>query len=71
MSEELLSAVLEVESHTEETRSFMERVRRITRRRFTPEKKTRIVLDGFRHDVPVSDLCRSEGIRSTVFSVSQ
>lgn len=67
MSEESLSATLEAESHTEETRSFIKRVRRITRRKFTPEEKIRIVLEGFRHEVPIRDLCRREGIRPNVY----
>ena len=67
MSEELPGAILEAESHTEETRSFIKRVRRVTRRRFTPEEKIRIVLEGFRHEVPIRDLCRREGIRPNVY----
>ncbi len=67
MPEESLSATLEAESHTEETRSFIKRVRRITRRKFTPEEKIRIVLEGFRHEVPIRDLCRREGIRPNVY----
>jgi len=67
VSEESVSAVLEAESHTEETRSFIKQVRRITRRKFTPEEKIRIVLEGFRHEVPIRDLCRREGIRPNVY----
>ena len=67
MPEESLSAILEAESHTEETRSFIKRIRRITRRKFTPEEKIRIVLEGFRHEVPIRDLCRREGIRPNVY----
>jgi len=67
MSEESISATLEAESHSEETRSFIKRVRRITRRKFTPEEKIRIVLEGFRHEVPIRDLCRREGIRPDVY----
>ena len=67
MSEESLSAILEAESRTEETRSFIKQVRRITRRKFTPEEKIRIVLEGFRHEVPIRDLCRREGIRPNVY----
>ena len=63
MSEESLSAILEAESHTEETRGFIKQVRRITRRKFTAEEKIRIVLEGFRRDTPIRDLCRREGIR--------
>ena len=67
MNQESLSAILEAESHTEETRSFIKQVRRITRRKFTPEEKIRIVLEGFRHEVPIRDLCRREGIRPNVY----
>jgi transposase len=38
-------------------------IKRITRRKFTAEEKIRIVLEGFRRDTPVRDLCRREGIR--------
>jgi len=58
---------LEAESHTEETRSFIKQVRRITRRKFAPEEKIRIVLEGFRHEVPIRDSCRREGIRPNVY----
>jgi transposase len=39
------------------------RVRSITRRRYSPEEKIRIVLEGFRREVTVNDLCRREGIK--------
>ena len=67
MSQESLNTTLEAESRTEETRSFIKQVRRITRRKFTPEEKIRIVLEGFRHEVPIRDLCRREGIRPNVY----
>jgi transposase-like protein len=47
---------------TRETRSFMRSVRRATRRKYTPEEKIRIVLEGFRREATVSDPCRREGI---------
>ena len=67
MSEESLSATLQAESRTEETRAFIRQVRRVTRRRFTPEEKIRIVLEGFRRDTPIRDLCRREGIRPATY----
>ena len=67
MSQESLNTTLEAESRTEETRSFIKRVRRITRRKFTPEEKIRIVLEGFRHEVPIRDLCRREGIKPNAY----
>ena len=48
---------------SEETRSFVCQVRAATRRKYTPEEKIRIVLEGFRREVTVNDLCRREGIK--------
>ena len=67
MFEETAGAIAEAESKTEETRSFIRKVRRITRRKYTPEEKIRIVLEGFRHEVPIRDLCRREGIKPNVY----
>ena len=49
---------------SEETRSFVRQVRAATRRKYTPEEKIRIVLEGFRREVTVNDLCRREGIKA-------
>jgi transposase len=51
------------EAKTQETRGFMQQVRVASRRRYTPEEKVRIVLEGFRREVGVKDLCRREGIK--------
>ncbi len=51
------------EERTEQTRSFVRRVRSATRCKYTSEEKIRIVLEGFRCEVTVSDLCRREGIK--------
>ena len=51
------------EERTEQTRSFVRRVRAATRRKCTPEEKIRIVPEGFRREVTVNDLCRREGIK--------
>jgi transposase len=42
-------------------------VRAQTRRRFSAEDKIRIVLEGFRKEMPVSDLCRRESISSALY----
>jgi len=42
-------------------------VRRYTRRKFSAEDKIRIVLEGFRKEIPVSDLCRRESISSAIY----
>jgi len=42
-------------------------VRRYTLRRFSAEDKIRIVLEGFRKEIQISDLCRREGISTCVY----
>ena len=51
------------DERAEATRSFVRTVKTAGRRKYTPEEKTRIVLEGFRREVTVSDLCRREGIK--------
>ena len=51
------------EARTQETRGFIQQVRVAARRKYTPEEKVRIVLEGFRREVAVRDLCRREGIK--------
>ena len=55
------------ETLTQETKTFIRQVRTKTRRKYAPEDKIRIVLEGFRREVTVSDLCRREGIKPDVF----
>jgi transposase-like protein len=55
------------ETRSQETRTFIRQVRAASRRKYTPEEKIRIVLEGFRREVAVSDLCRREGIRPGTF----
>ncbi len=54
---------LAAEERSQETKSFVRRVRSVTRRKYTAEEKIRIVLEGFRREVTVNDLCRREGIK--------
>ena len=51
------------EARTQETRGFMQQVRVAARRKYTSEEKVRIVLEGFRREVAVRDLCRREGVK--------
>jgi transposase len=51
------------ESRTQQTKGFMQKVRVVARRKYTPEEKVRIVLEGFRREVAVNELCRREGIK--------
>ncbi len=55
------------EERTEETKRVVRQVRAATRRKYTSEEKIRIVLEGFRREVTVNELCRREGIRPNNF----
>ena len=63
MSQEQSTKGQQAEDRTQDTRAFVHRVRTLTRSKYTPEEKIRIVLEGFRREVTVSDLCRREGIK--------
>ena len=55
--------VLAAEERKEATKSLVRTVKAATRRKYTPEEKILIVLEGFRREATVSDLCRREGIK--------
>ncbi len=63
MSQSDTDKALAAEERSQETKSFVRRVRSVTRRKYTSEEKIRIVLEGFRREVTVNDLCRREGIK--------
>ena len=67
MSQSNLDQTQRAEARTPETRTFMRQVRAASRKKYSPEEKIRIVLEGFRREVAVSDLCRREGIRPGTF----
>ena len=49
------------EPPTQETKTFIRQVRTKTRRKYAPEDKVRIVLEGFRRELTVSDLAGERG----------
>jgi len=55
------------ETLTQETRTFIRQVRTKTRRKYAPEDKIRIVLEGSRLEVSLSGLCWREGIKPGAF----
>ncbi len=55
------------EERSEDTRRFVRQVRAAARRKYTSEEKIRIVLEGFRREVTVNELCRREGIKPNNF----
>ena len=42
-------------------------IRRVTRRHYSAEEKTRIVLEGLRGEDTIAELCRREGLNSNVY----
>ena len=49
------------------TEAAVREIRRKTRRKFAPEEKIRIVLEGLRGEQSISELCRREGIASNLY----
>ena len=49
------------------TQDVVTQIKRATRRRFTAEEKIRIVLEGLRGQVPISELARREKIAPSIF----
>ena len=43
------------------------KIRQATRRKYTAQEKIRIVLEGLRGEIPISELCRREGIAPTMY----
>ncbi len=67
MVQEITKESWQVEARSQETRQFIKDIKRITRRKFTAEEKIRIVLEGFRRDTPIRDLCHREGIKPSTY----
>jgi transposase len=59
--------IWQAEARVQETKQLIRDIKRITRRKFTAEEKIRIVLEGFRRDTPIRDLCRREGIKPSTY----
>ena len=67
MTQGITDRFWQAEARTQETKQLIRDIKRITRRKFTAEEKIRIVLEGFRRDTPIRDLCRREGIRPSTY----
>ncbi len=67
MSQNNIDQGQSAETSTQETRTFIRQGRAAIRSKYVPEDKIRIVLEGFRREVTVSDLRRREGIKPGVF----
>lgn len=48
-------------------KDVVKQIKKATRRRFTAEDKIRIVLEGLRGEISISELCRREGIAASIY----
>ncbi len=48
-------------------KNVVSQIRKATRRKFTAEEKIRIVLEALRGEIPISDICRREGIAVSMY----
>ncbi len=55
------------QERSQDTKRFVRQVRAAARKKYTSEEKIRIVLEGFRREVTVNEICRREGIRPNNF----
>jgi len=67
MVQQISDKFWQAEARSEETKQFIQDIKRLTRRKFSAEEKIRIVLEGFRRDTPIRDLCRREGIHPATY----
>ena len=67
MTQEITDNFWQAEARTQQTKQLIRDIKRITRRKFTAEEKIRIVLEGFRRDTLIRDLCRREGIKPSTY----
>ena len=47
--------------------NVVQQIRRATRRKFSAEEKIRVVVEGLRGEISISELCRREGISPSVY----
>ena len=52
---------------TESAQTTVRRIRRKTRKKYNPEDKIRIVIEGLRGEMSVAELCRKEGISQSLY----
>jgi transposase-like protein len=67
MVQEKTNTFWQAEARSEATKKFIKDIKHITRRKFTAEEKIRIVLEGFRRDTPIRDLCRRKRIHPATY----
>ena len=62
------SIIGNVESdYGDKSNNVVKQIKRATRRKFSADEKIRIVLEGLRGEIAISELCRREGIAASVY----
>ena len=67
MVQQITEQSWQAEARSEGARQFIKNIKSLTRRKLTAEEKIRIVLEGFRRDTPIRDLCHREGIQPSTY----
>jgi transposase len=67
MVQQITDNFWQAEARSEENKKFIKDIKRLTRRKYTAEEKIRIVLEGFRREISITDLCRREGIHANTY----
>ena len=52
---------------TKRPANVVQQIRKATRKRFSADEKIRIVLEGLRGQIPISELCRKEGVSAATY----
>jgi len=47
--------------------NVVKQIRKATARKFSDEEKIRVVLEGLRGEIPITELCRKEGISAATY----
>ena len=50
-----------------EPKNVIKQIRKATKKKFYAEEKIRIVLEGLRGEIPISELCRKEGVSAATY----
>ena len=45
----------------------VQQIRKVTRRKYTAEQKIKVVVEGLRGEIPVTELCRREGLSPAIY----
>lgn len=56
-------------AQAESAQSFIGKVRRYNRRKYSAEDKIRIILEGMKREISIAELCRREGISPNIYYI--